>query len=401
MTYEEHHLNPTVTPAPEPILRPHMPELDTIRGLAILGVLLCHGFYWAQDFSVYSGRERTFLLLMSPGQFGVNLFFVLSGFLITGILLHSRQRQDYFRRFYLRRALRILPPYYLTLVLLVAFRMTSPGFLLASLAFSSNMAPLFGVAISYGVLWSLAVEEHFYLFWPSIVRRISDTRLLWLLGALLLLSPLSRLYYFRLALRESATAGFGSFTWNHLDGLALGAIVAILVRRPGWGRQELWKLAIVLIFSAGLLAAIGYPFGILTRTTPVGVALQYVPWNLASAALLGLFLWIGTGRWRAIVVPRPLMFLGKISYGLYLYHLLAFQGFQWIVVRTRLYEHLHLSRWEQLWARMLLGGSAAILGAFLSRRYFEEPFLRLKDGPPRRDAESAPIPLPRENSAAD
>jgi peptidoglycan/LPS O-acetylase OafA/YrhL len=383
---DETRSNSPVPPALEPILRPHMPELDTIRGLAILGVLLYHGFYWARDLSFYSGWHRTFLMLMSPGQFGVNLFFVLSGFLITGILLHSRPRQDYFRRFYLRRALRILPPYYLTLLLLVVFKMTSLGFLAVSLAFSSNMAALFGLTISYGVLWSLAVEEHFYLFWPSIVRRISDTGLFWLLGALLLLSPLSRLYYFRLVLREPADAGYASFTWNHLDGLALGAIFAILVRRPGWGRQQVWKLAVGLMLLGVLLTAIGYPFGILTRTTQAGIALQYVPWNLASAGLLGLFLWIGTGPWKAIVAPRPLTFLGKISYGLYLYHVLVFQGFQWIAVRIHFNERLRLSLWEQIWARMLLAGSAAILAAYVSRRYFEEPFLKFKDGAPRRRA---------------
>jgi len=87
-----------------PLLRSHMPELDTLRGLAILGVVLYHCFYWARDFSPYSGWQRRILFLMSPGQFGVNLFFVLSGFLITGILLESKQRSDYFRRFYYRRA---------------------------------------------------------------------------------------------------------------------------------------------------------------------------------------------------------------------------------------------------------------------------------------------------------
>jgi len=378
-----------------------MPELDTIRGLAILGVLLYHGFYWARDLSVYSGWHRTFLMLMSPGVFGVNLFFVLSGFLITGILLHSRHRQDYFRRFYFRRALRILPPYYLILLLLVIFKMTSLGFLAVSLAFSSNMAALFGLSISYGVLWSLAVEEHFYLFWPSIVRRISETGLLWILGALLLFSPLSRLYYFRLALREPADAGYGSFTWNHLDGLALGAIVAILVRRPSWGRQQVLRLAVCLMFAGVLLTAIGYPFGILTRTTQAGIALQYVPWNLAGAALLCLFLWIGTSPWKAIVAPWPLTFLGKISYGLYLYHLLVFQGYQWIAVYIQFHERLRLSLWEQIWARMLLAGSAAILAAYVSRRYLEEPFLKFKDGTPRRGAEKVLNPLRVEKSAAD
>jgi len=400
---KETHPSAPGTPALEPLLRSHMPELDSLRGLAILGVLLYHGLYWARDLSLYSPWQSRIFRLMAPGQFGVNLFFVLSGFLITGILLDSRTREDYFRRFYFRRALRILPAYYLTLLLLVLFKLTSLGFLLVSLAYSSNMAPLFGLAISYPVLWSLAVEEHFYLVWPAIVRRISTRILLWLLAALLVLSPVSRFFYLQTVLRvPGVRPGFGSFTWNHLDGLALGAIVAILVRRPGWSRRRMLQFSILLIVSAVALAALGYPFGILTRTTPIGVALQYVPWNLSFAALLGLFLWIGTSRWKAIVAPSPLMFFGKISYGLYLYHhLLTFQGFQWFALRSNFNERLNLSLWEQVWARMLLAGTASILMAFLSRRYFEEPFLRLKNRLPQREAKNTPDTLPSRKSAAD
>ena len=89
-----------------------MPELDSIRGLAILGVLFYHGLYWARDFSPFTSAEKRLLFLMSAGQFGVSLFFVLSGFLITGLLIDSRNRIDYYKRFYIRRALRILPAYY-------------------------------------------------------------------------------------------------------------------------------------------------------------------------------------------------------------------------------------------------------------------------------------------------
>ena len=118
---EANHPGPRAASAYEPLIRAHMPELDTIRGLAILGVLLYHGFYWVRDLSLYAPWQRHFFTLMAPGQFGVNLFFVLSGFLITGILLDSRNRPDYYQRFYFRRALRILPAYYLTLLLLILF----------------------------------------------------------------------------------------------------------------------------------------------------------------------------------------------------------------------------------------------------------------------------------------
>src|SRR5579863_10747052 len=96
----------------KPPLRAKMPELDSVRGLAILTVLFYHGFASRQSAAAFSGFPKFFVRLVSPGWAGVNLFFALSGFLITGILLDSKYRPQYYRRFYLRRALRILPAYY-------------------------------------------------------------------------------------------------------------------------------------------------------------------------------------------------------------------------------------------------------------------------------------------------
>ncbi len=162
----------SATPEDGAVLRRHMPELDSIRGLAILGVVVYHGLYWARDPSPFTPWQRRILSLASVGQFGVDLFFVLSGFLITGILLYTRKRPDYYVRFYYRRALRILPAYYLTLLAICLFGLTSSVFFFMSLIYCSNLAPLFGIALSYPVLWSLAVEEHFYLIWPSVVSDI-------------------------------------------------------------------------------------------------------------------------------------------------------------------------------------------------------------------------------------
>jgi peptidoglycan/LPS O-acetylase OafA/YrhL len=139
----------------EPLLRREMPELDTIRGLAILGVLLYHGLYWNVNLSNFASLERIILTGMWAGRMGVDLFFVLSGFLITGILLDSRNRQDYYRRFYARRALRILPAYLLILAILAVTKYTPLSFVLLSLIYLSNLTPLFGIPIAYPVLWSL------------------------------------------------------------------------------------------------------------------------------------------------------------------------------------------------------------------------------------------------------
>ena len=173
-------------------------------------------------------------------------------------------------------------------------------------------------------------------------------KLLGLLGAILVLSPISRFLYHQQAIRTHITGlGYGFVTWNHLDGLALGAIVAILVRTHGWNRQRMLRLSILLLSSAILLMAFGYPFGILTRSNGIGEALQYLPWNLAFASLLGVLLLVGSGPRKLITAPPFMIFLGKISYGLYLYHLMVFFGYDWIAKQIDFSSRFNLSLWEQ------------------------------------------------------
>ncbi len=162
----------TAVQVPEPLVRRFMPELDVLRGIAVLGVLFYHGFRAQYGELPFTGARRFFVQATQPGVLGVNLFFVLSGFLITGFLLDSRNRPDYYRRFYTRRALRILPAYYLLLILLGLLHQASAAFLGLSFVYLSNVTGLFGVAMDYHPLWSLAVEEHYYIVWPSVVRKL-------------------------------------------------------------------------------------------------------------------------------------------------------------------------------------------------------------------------------------
>jgi peptidoglycan/LPS O-acetylase OafA/YrhL len=327
----------------DPLLRPHMPELDTIRGLAILGVLVYHGLCWARDFSLYLPWQRAVLKFASPGQYGVNLFFVLSGFLITGILLDSKLRRDYYQRFYFRRALRILPAYYATLLILVLFGLTSRGFLFMSLLYSSNLSALFGIAMSYPVLWSLAVEEHFYFLWPAVTKNFSNRHLEWIAGILLVCSPAMRFLCHQGIFGSVARVGCSYYTWNTADGLALGALIALLVRKWNQDRRKLRNFSVVLIVVGFAIALGGLPFGIQTRMNPVGEALQWVPWNLWCGGVLGVFLLIGSGPDKKWVAPKALIFFGQISYGLYLYHLFVFQLYRWIANRTGFEARLDLS----------------------------------------------------------
>jgi peptidoglycan/LPS O-acetylase OafA/YrhL len=345
----------------EKLLRPVMPELDSIRGIAILAVLFYHGLYWQVDLTTFPHWQRRLLSLMWPGRLGVNLFFVLSGFLITGLLMDSRARPNFYRRFYVRRALRILPIYLALLVILGATHYAPPSFLILSLAYLSNLTPLFGVAIAYPVLWSLAVEEHFYFVWPAIVRKFSSHRLLILSIVVIVASPILRF----VSAHSARGFEFNDYTWNSLDGMACGALVAILLRMWGEDRRKLLRL--VCAFYCAAIAL--YPFAIQTRQSMIGAALQVVPWHFLFAGTLGVFLLIGTTQWKAFVLIPFFRFFGYISYGLYLIHVLAFNAFDHVAGGHGL---------TGLVLRFICASSIATLVAWLSRRYFEERFLSMK-----------------------
>jgi peptidoglycan/LPS O-acetylase OafA/YrhL len=132
-----------------------------------------------------------------------------------------------------------------------------------------------------------------------------------------------------------------------------------------------------LIFAGILIALAGYP-QILTRRSTVGEALQAVPWNLASGALLALFLLLGTSRWKRFATPTFLTFFGNISYGLYLYHVMFFRAYDWFTLHGHVPFALRLDLWTQMWVRAFLAISVSVAFSYLSRRYLEGPFLRLK-----------------------
>ena len=367
----------------EPLVRPYMPELDALRGIAVLMVVLYHGLYWGIDLDVFPPMKRQVLTLAWTGRLGVDLFFVLSGFLITGVLMNARARPDYYRRFYLRRALRILPAFFLTLGLLLAARAVPLNFALLSLAYVANLAPLLGVTMAYPVLWSLAVEEHFYLAWPWAVRKLSNRGVLALCGVIVAASPLLRLISFRIADAKGwVSYHVFDYTWNASDGLAWGAALAIFLAEFAPTRRRLVQIVGGLVLAAFAIWAIGWRHGILTRRMPVGAALQVVPWHLLFVALLVFFLLAGTSRWKRWLTPRALTFVGEISYGLYLYHLMCFWMIDWLSSRA-VSQGLLRQDWIEpfwgLWVRVLLAGVPAVLMAWLSRKYVEEPFLRLKE----------------------
>jgi peptidoglycan/LPS O-acetylase OafA/YrhL len=232
----------------------------------------------------------------------------------------------------------------------------------------------------YTVLWSLAVEEHFYLAWPAAVKRISSRGLMALAISLMVLSPVMRFCCVLLPAKYAGiVGGCMYYTWDCADGLALGAAMALVIRQMNDDRRKLLRFSFLLIAIGFLIAGAGYPFGIITRMNPIGAALQWVPWHFGLAGLLGIFVVIGSGKWKGIVAPRILTFVGAISYGLYLYHLLFLFAYQWVARRTGFEQRWNLDLWQRTWLPFTVAGTAAIVFSYLSRWYFEEPFLRLKD----------------------
>jgi peptidoglycan/LPS O-acetylase OafA/YrhL len=359
----------------EPIARSHMPELDSLRGVAILLVLFYHGYFQSYDVTGLHGLAKGFVEATRPGWLGVNLFFVLSGFLITGILIRSKSNNDYYRRFYARRALRILPAYYTLLLLLFLTGLRPRSYLLLSFFYLANLTTLFGVPQAYGILWSLAVEEQFYLLWPAAVRRFSIHALERLVLCTICIVPIFRALAFLLGHKD----GLSFYTWLVADGLAMGAWLAIYIRKPQFTRQRLLGIsagALGLAASATFACA---SLGILTRGRLLGAALQESCGDLAFVGVLGCVLLVGTSRWKQFVQWSVFKFYGDISYGLYLVHILTFSQL------NRLLKHLWpglptgVGNFRVMTLRFVIGASCATGVAFLSRRYFEEPFLRMKD----------------------
>jgi peptidoglycan/LPS O-acetylase OafA/YrhL len=360
--------------SPGAVLRPRMPELDTLRGVAILGVLFLHGIYSSTNGMKFGGPARWFIEITQPGWLGVNLFFVLSGFLITGILLDSKANSRYFANFYTRRALRILPAYYSLLILLAIVHQGSWAYLGLCFFYLANVTTLFGVPEDYGPLWSLAVEEHYYLLWPLIVHRLSRRNV----GIVAVLICVLTAALRALVFHSGHTAGIASFTWLVADGLALGSLLAVVVR-SGLARAQLWRLSgftVTFGIAAGLLGA---PFGILTRNSVLGAAFQHSVIHILFTGMLLVFLLVGTSHWRGWVNIGWLQFFGYISYGLYLIHLLAFRLYDRACRAFAPSLLLTSGRFDLVLLRFMVAAGAAIAIAYLSRVYFEDRFLRLKN----------------------
>lgn len=301
----------------------YIPELQGLRGLAVLAVV----FYHCNPRLVGTWIEPAVLW----GWAGVNLFFVLSGFLITSILLESREKPHYFRNFYMRRVLRIWPVYVLSLIIVY---LNAPWFIGPGVWQAIKTAPwwayifflqnLFHISLppALGPTWSLAIEEQYYFLWAPLVRVLRRPRLLLaVLVCAMAASPIIGSFHFAWVTDTS--------TFTHLDGIAMGSLLALglhvlALRRRAW----LW-LGLGGI-SAGTVSAATFAAG--TALLNLALAVAFGGTVLASIASTG-----AQNPLNAILRRGPLAFYGRISYGLYMTHIMVFIYFGWFDLRMNQY----------------------------------------------------------------
>jgi peptidoglycan/LPS O-acetylase OafA/YrhL len=334
-----------------------IPQLDAVRGLAVLMVFV-------HNTDIYPSLGLG--LIAKNGWMGVDLFFVLSGFLITGILIDTKHSEGYLKNFYTRRCLRIWPLYYSTILFMfvvVPFLRPSDAQAIFSERSSPWWAyPLFlqnllvpvptGAPGLLAVTWSLAIEEQFYLVWPLVVRLCSEAQLRKLALGMICVSPALRYYL------SVHGVNIYSNTLCRLDGLMAGALLALIVRSSSFVPSR-WVTGawITLIVSAPLALTIDAPH---TRWIVFSLV------ALASVSFVYLALFSKEGWLQAILTNRLLVYTGTISYGIYLLE----------KIPADFIKAVHLENYPFLAFSITAGATYAM--AVVSWNLLEKPFLRLK-----------------------
>ena len=376
-----------VEPAPARGAPTHLPVLDGVRGLAVL-IVIIHNAGWiagsSEQFII-----KLFTAITAMGWTGVSLFFALSGLLITGILLDSRGHNGFFRSFYLRRTLRIFPLYYTFVAGIV--------FVAAPLAWSaewaadvrtgqwpywlyvSNWTQPFKIDV-YGMthLWSLAVEEQFYLIWPLLAYALGRRGLAKLAVAMIVTAPLIRYGLRAGGLPIDATYFFTLARW---DALAAGALLAAMIRDD---RERAWvvawrgKLTLALVAALGALVFVQRGFH--SDDLPITVIGQSIVVGL-STCLLAYAVDDGPRAVRVLqqlLSWRGLRTLGKYSYAMYVLHFPIHHALKvplgpWVEGSDDSFRIVRVFAYLALVLMLTFGAS------LLSWRLIEKPFLDLKE----------------------
>ena len=366
-----------------------IPALDGVRGIAILLVLLRHSVFGVGTVLTGEPRWKIVAGLLAAGQLtwsGVDLFFVLSGFLIGGILLDARNSPRYFQTFYLRRAHRILPLYFAAVTVMLFTRLPFYALVARTGRFQPLEIPWWAYAtftqnflmahlgtfgpISASVTWSLAIEEQFYLTIPWVIRRIEIRHLAAVLVGVIVGAPL-----FRVLLRSvlGANSGIACYvlTPARADGLSLGVLCALLVRRKQVWDWLVLRRRLLWAFTGALFCGVGF----MTYRRYDAYAPEMTTWGYSWLAFFYagflLLALTDTGGWlEQMLRGRILRRLGTQAYCLYLIHISLMQNFRHPL--SRWLPELPAAWWI---AGGILGTGAALVIANWSWKYFERPLV--------------------------
>ena len=381
----------TLTSAPPrsmPDWSVRIPALDGLRGIAIAMVLLRHAVFGVSSVEGIETHSRALSAFVACGQLtwsGVDLFFVLSGFLIGGILLDSRSSSRYYQAFYIRRAYRILPLYFVVVGLSLlphllgefssvraAHTSPLPFPWWAYATFTQNfwMAALgvFGPS-GIGITWTLAIEAQFYLTIPLVIRKVRPHSLLIILLVIIACAP-----WLRVLLQSSMTyPALASYvlTFTRADALSLGVLAALLVRNPiSWTwlqshQRALWFITAILCLGFGYMTWQGYGALSFPMTT-----WGYSWLALCYTSILLIAVTTTRGPIARILHNHLLIQLGSIAYCSYLVHV-AFMN----AVRHPLKAHFSQYPVGPWLLGGILGTALTLAVAWVSYRYFEKPLL--------------------------
>jgi len=371
-----------------------IPALDGLRGIAILLVLLHHMTLYRPD----QGVDRWIAVMPLSGWIGVDLFFVLSGFLITGILLDTRTSRNYYSSFYARRALRIFPLYYLCLVIgLVLLPMlpelhrviVGPYPVPPKLPYWLYLTN-FSIAdrgMVHGwldVAWSLAIEEQFYIVWAIVVYFCAPRYLGILCVAMLIFGPLARTSAISKGMEPE---DIYVITLFRLDGLAMGSLLA-------WAQREATLPSSAKTIAAVALASLGGMVAIIVTSGDAwwwNPRMQQIGFSLialgGAAMLIGAVTLPASSIWNRFLSAGWLRAFGKYSYCLYLIHLPIQRVVREYVFEPRDYNYMFPSPWVAQIIYYVLAIAPCYALAMLSWKVFEGPILRLKEKFPYEPAE--------------
>tara|TARA_B100001989_G_scaffold92681_1_gene64529 strand:+ start:174 stop:1328 length:1155 start_codon:yes stop_codon:yes gene_type:complete len=378
-------LSDSQSPPQNIVVGHHYDFIDGLRGLAVLLVIWFH----ASVFLFSASEENQFYhelyyRLSLIGQTGVDLFFIISGFLITGILIDTKDVENRFRRFYIRRSLRIFPLYYGFLFLMGAVLLLQPlsedwgsdvgRFFYHSVYLQNWFSPAsdgFWLLLSH--TWSLAIEEQFYLLWPLIFWFLYKRSYVSTIGFCLVLIIISMYLRFDLAER-----GYHNFAYratiSHFDSIAMGALCSLLFCKYGqvFSRFKLiLSLVALLSIAVFLLCLFSYD---LKKSHLFLISNGLTFMNVAYICVFMLLLISSSENVVKKFLAKPFfIFTARISYGMYIFHF-PICVFISVWVQSLDYEYLY-GHFIALTLTLCL----SYLVSWLSYKYFEEPILKLKD----------------------